>query len=193
MPIPDPVVPAPPADDPGSLSAESVFKHGPRNAPAVPDDASVVAWVEQQLARNVAIDQGILPKSHLLHHSTADVWHKICTTCRAGLQRRKAARAGSTDLEVRQIPHAPFGACIRLDTEDCYLEAVDEQHVQYFSGLRYDLIAIDCGTGWNFSHPIPDKRTSTVKSVMHLANMLMRSTNVSHQILLGNSARPRGN
>ena len=61
MPIPDPVVPAdflPPADDPGSLSPESVFKHGPRNAPAVPDDASVIAWVEQQLARNITIDQG---------------------------------------------------------------------------------------------------------------------------------------
>ena len=158
-PIPEPDVPAdsmPPAEEPGSP-----FKHGPRNAPAVPDDESVIAWVEQQLARNITIDQGILPKSHLLHHSTADPWHKICTTCRAGLQRRKAAKKESTSLEVRQVPYAPYGDCIRLDTEDCHLEAntlAGEDAVQYFEGLRYDLIAVDCGTGWNFSEPIADKQ-----------------------------------
>ena len=92
--------------------------------------------------------------------------------CQAGLQRRKAARAESTDLEVRQIPKAPFGACIRLDSEDCHLEAVDEQHVQYFEGLRYDLIAVDNGTGWNFSELIADKRTSTVKHSMRLARSI---------------------
>ena len=81
---------------------------------------------------------------------------------------KKAARAGSTDIEVRQVPKAPFGACIRLDTEDCHLEAVDE-HVQYFDGLRYDLIAVDSGTGWNFSSPVADKRTSTVKHAFRLA------------------------
>ena len=100
----------------------------------------MIAWVEQQLARNVTIDQGILPKSHLLHHSTSDPWHKVCTTCRAGLQRRKAAKRESTSLEIRQVPYAQYGDCIRLDTEDCHLEAnslAGEDAVQYFEGLRY--------------------------------------------------------
>ncbi len=134
--------------------------------------------------QNQAIDQAILPKSHLLHHSTSDAWHKLCTTCRAGLQRRKAARAGSTDLEVRQIPHASFGAGIRLDTEDCHLEAVDEQHVQYYAGARYDLIAVDNGMGWNFSEPIADKRTSTVKHTMRLA----RSADENYKTIASDSA-----
>ena len=41
--------------------------------------------------------------------------------------------------------------------------------MQYFSGLRYDLIAVDSGTGWNFSDPIADSRTSTVRKTMRLA------------------------
>ena len=115
--------------------------------------------------RSRVIDQGDLPKSHFLNRDSKDAWHKVCATCRAGLQRRKAARDSSTDIEVRHVSKAPFGACIRLDTEDCHLEAMDE-HVQYFDGLRYDLIAVDSGTGWNFSSPVADKRTSTVKQAL---------------------------
>ena len=133
--------------------------------------------------RNRVIDQGDLPKSHLLNHDTKDAWHKVCTTCRAGLQRRKAARAGSTDIEVRHVSKAPFGACIRLDTEDCHLEAMDE-HVQSFDGLRYDLIAVDSGTGWNFSSPVADKRTTTVKQALRLA----RSHSESLKVIASDSA-----
>ena len=44
--------------------------------------------------------------------------------------------------------------------------------MQYFEGLRYDLIAVDSGTGWNFSEPIADKRTSTVRHAMRLARSI---------------------
>ena len=109
-------------------------------------DAAIQSWIQKALERNQVIDQGLLPKSHLLHHDSKDSWHKVCTTCRAGLQRRKAAKAGSTDIEVRHVTKSPFGSHVRLDTEDCHLEALDEQ-MQYFDGLRYDLIGVDSGTG----------------------------------------------
>ena len=175
------------AVDPGADAdgnpPESIFKHGPHNAGVSLSDADLEALFERQIAMNRAIDQGMLPKSHLLTHDTKDRFHKYCTTCRAGLQRRKAARADSTDLEVRQVPKAPFGACIRLDTEDCHLEAVDE-HWQYFDGQRYDLIMVDSGTGWNFSTPVGDKRTSTVKQAMRLA----RTVDEKYKIIASDSA-----
>ena len=163
--------PSPGDDSSPNPEAASIFKEGPRNAAEPPSDAAVESWIKKALERNQVIDQALLPKSHLLHHDTKDSWHKVCTTCRAGVQRRKAAKSGSTDLEVRQVSKTPFGSCVRLDTEDCHLEALDESlgDMQYFDGLRYDLIAVDSGTGWNFSTPITDKRTTTVKKDLRLA------------------------
>ncbi len=98
------------AVDPGAAAepAESIFKDGPRNAVVPPSDAAVESWIKKALERNQVIDQALLPKSHLLHHDTQDSWHKVCTTCRAGLQRRKAAKSESTDLEVRHVSKTPL-------------------------------------------------------------------------------------
>ncbi len=91
--------------------------------------------------------------------------------------------AGSTDLEIRQVPKSPFGSCVWLDTEDCHLEALDES-MQYFDGLRYDLIAVDSGTSWNFSTPVVDKRTTTVQKSLGLA----RSNSESLKAIASDSA-----
>ena len=56
--------------------------------------------------------------------------------------------------------------------------------MQYFEGLRYDLIAVDSGTGWNFSFPVADKRTSTVKQALRLA----RSHSESLKVIASDSA-----
>ena len=49
--------------------------------------------------------------------------------------------------------------------------------MQYFEGLGYDLIAVDSGTGWIFSTPVVDKRTSTVKKSLRLARSNSESLN----------------
>jgi hypothetical protein len=122
---------------------------------------------EQDLLRKLksgaikAIDESLLPLHHLHFHNSRDEWANFCSTCRASKQRRRAARrdSGSLHREV-ELSLKPYGAEIWLYTLDY---KSDQTAIGQF---RYDLAAMDVGTGWTAFLPMRNQKTETVRHTL---------------------------
>ena len=126
------------------------------------DDAQAALLKRLKEGHGHAIDESLLPASHLQVHDTSDQWAQFCSTCRAVLQRRKAAKRNSGPYNTEQsIAKAPYGEQLWLDTTD-YQQA----GVKPIGQFRYDLASWDAGSGWLSFMPIRSKAVPSVTATL---------------------------
>ena len=102
---------------------------------------------------------------HRRFHFSDDLSSK-CPVCRAGLQRRKAAKRESGGNNSQVLKKAgSFGDEILLDTID-YSRGGRRC---FWGGLRYDLALRSSYTGWICFIPLPNNKASTIRSALRRA------------------------